>query len=50
MNEVYKVYLIECWKEAEKIGAKVGISHNYGISNIFNKIATPYFYWLKEQK
>lgn len=48
MNEAYKTYLIDMWKEAEDIMAEIGAPNNNNVRIVFDKIAQPYFYWLKE--
>ena len=48
MNEAYKEYLIDIWKEAEGISTEVGAINNHTVATIFDKIAQPYFYWNKK--
>jgi hypothetical protein len=48
MNEAYKGYLIDMWKEAEEIAKEIGAPSNQNVRMIFDKITQPYFYWAKE--
>ncbi len=50
MNKEYEVYLIDKWKEAEDIANKVGALDNNTVAIIFDKLASPYFYWKKDQR
>jgi len=49
MNEAYRQYLIDNWKEAENIGKEVGAINNHTIATIFSMITQPYYYWKKEK-
>ena len=50
MNETYKKYLEEKWKEAEKIAIQVGSPGNRTINCFFDKLCQPYYFWKKENE
>jgi len=50
MDETYKKYLIENWKDAEEVAKEVGCTDNKAVIVFFRMISQPYFFWVKENK
>ncbi|MFX0132527.1 MAG: hypothetical protein ACFFDN_02655 [Candidatus Hodarchaeota archaeon] len=50
MNEAYKIYLKNKWKEAERIAIELGAPSNQVVCSIFDKICQPFYYWNKNEK
>ena len=48
MDMEYEKYIIEQYKEAEKIATKVGYANNNTVDTIFKMITQPYYYWNKK--
>lgn len=50
MNEAYKGYVIDCWKDAERIAIELGVTSNQVVCMIFDKVCQPYYYWNVNRK
>lgn len=49
IDEAYKKYVIDKWKDAEKLATfELGVTSNETVISIFKMICQPYYYWSKK--